>query len=1097
MSLPQLQTYSAFSLLKSTLNLKDYVSKGKSLGYEVLALSDEGQLSAMLAFCRLAQNENIQPLIAMSLKTLWEGVEVELLLYVRNQQGYENLFQLSTDFQLLGVQNLEKVLLKTQGLAVVLPFKNLAYDYFLKGNEKKAQEFLHLFKEDFYVGLSPLNTTPVELLRLEQWRKFLQKEKIKEILVHPVSYLEEEDAFPKEVLEALDKGEKIDVVNTAKTGEDYLYSQEEFLVRIKENHLEDLISPTEAFGKSFHFLPPKKQKLLPHYPLENQSAEEKLQELAEKNLARRVENYSKEYEERLHFELSVINEMGFADYFLIVWDVMNYCHSHHIATGAGRGSAAGSLVAYVLEITDIDPLKYQLLFERFLNPERKTMPDIDLDIPDLKREEVLQYVAKKYGSDQVAQIATFGTMAAKMVLRDVSRVFGLTQREANAFSKAIPGALKITLKESYEKSYELRQLVNKNELHQLLFKTALKLEGLPRHVSTHAAGVVIGDGPLVKWVPLQKGSNTISLTQFTMGDVEGVGLLKMDFLGLKNLTILQETTENVSRLLNRPFSVRDIPLEDEKTLELFQKGETAGVFQFESPGIRRVLKKVSPNSFEEVAAVNALYRPGPMENIDTYVKRKNGLEPITYPDDSVKDILSNTYGIIVYQEQVMQVANKLAGFSLGQADILRRAVSKKKKELIDEQRENFVKGALKEGHSKKVADEVYDYIERFANYGFGRAHAFAYSVVAFQLAFYKVHYPQAFYPALLNSVSNNDGKLKSYLGEAKQRGIKIFGPDINASYSQFSVNKKGIRYGLSKIKGLRRDFIKEILTERKNAPYTSLDDFLFRLDNKWLKEETIAPLIMVGAFDNFDPNRRLLLTELSGKIKNVIYSAGSLDLLELMTLKREEVEDFSLRERLNLEEEYLGTFLSGHPLEETLSFEKKYHTTHILDYEVGQKVRSFVYVKEIKKIRTKKGEQMAFLTVQDLTGETSLTVFPLLFRKIFSLIQLNGVYLITGKVEKSNYQEQLQVLLESLETFEQIKEDALIPRLFLKVPNDSQVLQDLQELIHTSLGKSPVILLREQKVAQELSAQFKVSPTEEFLEKVTDLLGKENVFLQK
>lgn len=1109
MPFPQLQTLSSFSLLKSTLRLESYVATGKKLGYEALALTDVNQLAGVIQFAKLAKQYQIQPIIGLYLEYEWANQRQGLLLYVKNLTGYQNLMKLSSLKEITGSLSLDEILIRLDGLVVVLPFKNPAYEKISVGDQQGALEFFQLFAEkiksqEFFVGISLLETTDLFLLRLQNWVEFLQEKKIKPLFLHEVNYLKAKEAFSLEVLKALDQGKTLDLLTTEKTGPFYLWTQEEFQAAFSFPFLKEVCQHTLAFPKHFHFSPPLGQKLLPHFPLPpEKKAAETLREMAEAALKKRVKTSTislTAYQKRLSYELSVIEKMGFSDYFLIVTDVMHYCHTHQIMTGAGRGSAAGSLVAYVLEITDVDPLKYHLLFERFLNPERANMPDIDLDIPDIKREEVLHYVAEKYGKRQVAQIATFGTMAAKMVLRDVARVFGLSQSEANQFSKAIPNVAKITLQESYQQSESLKKLVLKNEKNQLLFETALLLEGLPRHVSTHAAGVVIGDGPLVQWIPLQTGSNDIYLTQFTMGDVEAIGLLKIDFLGLKNLTILQETTENVSRLLQRPFDLHEIPLTDERTLEVFQKGETSGIFQFESPGIRSVLKRLVPTSFEDIVAVNALYRPGPMENIDHFIKRKKGQEAITYPDDSLQEVLANTYGIIVYQEQVMQVANLLAGFSLGQADILRRAVSKKKKEVLDANRQSFVRGALKKGHSEKVAHKVYDYIEKFANYGFNRSHAFAYSLVGFQLAYFKAHYPKAFYTALLNSVVNNEEKIKSYLGEAKKAGVKILPPDINQSFSYFTMVKAGIRFGLGKIKGVRRDFLKEILAERKLSPFSSLDNFLFRLDKRWLKEETIAPLVKVGAFDSFEKNRRKLLEELSGKIRNVLYSAGSLDLLNTMELKTEEIADYSLTERLEMEEAYLGTFISGHPIEETIPFEKYFQLTAISDYEALKKVQSFIYLKDIKKIRTKNKEQMAFLTGQDITGETSYTLFPQLYRKVSAKINPYELYLVTGKVEYSNYQKQLQVLVESITPFQEVKEALAQPKLYLRISEEldkPDVLQIISQELKKFPGKSPVILyFPTKKISQRLSSAYQVAPEALLIENLKKLLGNENVILK-
>lgn len=573
--------------------------------------------------------------------------------------------------------------------------------------------------------------------------------------------------------------------------------------------------------------------------------------------------------------------MGFDDYFLIIWDVIRHAHETGVTTGPGRGSAAGSLVAYVLNITDVDPLEYDLLFERFLNEERAQMPDIDLDIPDNRREEILEYVHQKYGHQKVAQIITFGTLAAKQAIRDVGRVFGLSTTELAEWSRAIPSVLHVSLKEALNQSQKLKNLISDSEVNKTLFETASKLEGLPRHYSTHAAGIVLSDEPLVDLVPLQSGSETMMMTQYAKDIVERVGLLKMDFLGLRNLGIMADALQTIKRQGYPAFNVQNVDLSDSATLAAFAKGDTNGVFQFESNGIKGVLKRLKPDSFELVAAVNALYRPGPMDNIDNFIKRKNGQEPVTYPDDSLKPILANTYGIIVYQEQVMQVASKMAGFSLGEADLLRRAMSKKKKATMDAMKEKFMAGAAKLGYSSAVAEKTFDYIDRFANYGFNRSHAVAYSKMAFEMAYLKVHYQTAFYAALLNSVMNNPAKTKVYLMEAKQHEVQVVSPDINQSSAYYQAKDDQIRFGLASIKGVRRDFLRDLLEERREkGRFNSFYEFLMRIGSKWQKQELIENLIYAGVFDSLGANRAELINALPEFLSSVELSGEALNSLK-------------------------------------------------------------------------------------------------------------------------------------------------------------------------------------------------------------------------
>ena len=796
--------------------------------------------------------------------------------------------------------------------------------------------------------------------------------------------------------------------------------------------------------------------------------------------------------------------MGFDDYFLIIWDVMDFAHQQEIVTGAGRGSAAGALVAYVLSITDVDPIKYDLLFERFLNPERYTMPDIDLDIPDNRRDEILQYVRQKYGQEYMAQIATFGTMAAKMVLRDVSRVFGLSQSEANRWSKAIPNALKMTLDLAYEQSNQLRELVSFNERNQVMFQVAKILEGLPRHVSTHAAGVVISDKNLLDLVPLQEGSDGIWLTQFTMNDVEAIGLLKMDFLGLRNLSIIDNTLKGIKRISQQIVTQKEVPLDDPATLRLFQKGETAGIFQFESAGIRNVLRKLGPESIEDIAAVNALYRPGPMQNIDTFIKRKKGQERVSYPDDSLIPILQNTYGIIVYQEQIMQVASKMAGFSLGQADILRRAISKKKKDVLDEERRHFVQGALANQYDEKTANLVYDYIERFANYGFNRSHAFAYSFIGFQMAYLKVHYPAPFFASILHSVRNTASKMKEYLNEAARYGVEVLPPSINASGFSFQLqNEKQIRFGFSSIKGIRRDMIQDILAERKeHGNFTSMDQFLLRLNqrnSKWLKLDYLLPLLSIGVFDVIAPNRKQALIQLEGKIQNITYSGGSLDLLETMALKEEAVADYKLEEKLALEEEYLGVYLSGHPVEQFQKLHQLKQITDIADLVPNERVRILLYVRKIREIRTKKGEQMAFVEGTDASKEVSVTIFPIVYRQVRFLIEENAVLYIEGKVEVSRYNGEIQLIADKIDLAENVQNKIASQTCYLKISAEAETshLQALSKEMKQHHGNIPVVMFYESSGKKVLLAEENwVTDEPNFVKQLIALLGNGNVIFK-
>ena len=1085
MQLPQLYTKTSYSLLNSTLTIKEYVETAKARGYSAIAITDKNVLYGAVEFFQACQKNQLTPIIGLELDFISIESTETVLLYAKNVAGYQELMRLSsTRMMAEKPQKLSEYQIKQENLLVVLPV-----DSTKEALEPLINEFQELFQTNFYLGITPetkLSNLPASCSK---------------VALHEVAYLEKSQAFSVNVMSHIQAGTQIPREELiAQSGEHYLLDMQELIERFDD---QEALVNAEKFVNECHFELPLHQKLLPHYPVPTeQSAKEYLQKLCWEKLPERVFEVTEVYRQRLERELEIIHHMGFDDYFLIVWDVMDYVHRSKIVSGAGRGSAAGSLVAYVLNITDVDPIAYNLLVERFLNPERNSMPDIDLDIPDNRRNQVLHYVHEKYGHFHVSQIATFGTMAAKMVLRDVGRVFGLSQSEANRWSKAIPNQLKITLKAAYEKSESLKQLVAYDERSKLLFETALDLEGLPRHVSTHAGGVVISDVDLMNIVPLQNGSEDILLTQFTMTDVETIGLLKMDFLGLRNLSIIDNTLQNIQRVYQEDLILRDIPLDDPETLALFQRGETSGVFQFESTGIRNVLRKLHPTTIEDIIAVNALYRPGPMQNIDHFIARRNGKEKVVYPDPSVESILAPTYGIIVYQEQIMQVASEMAGFSLGEADILRRAVSKKKKELLDEERKHFVEGALAHGHSQKSAEEVYDYIERFANYGFNRSHAVAYTFVAYQLAYLKVHYPGALYTALMQSVRNDPKKLREYIAEANRAGVKLLAPDINRSgYSFTLVEKNVIRFGLDAIKGMRRDFVSDIVKARKeNGSFQSLDQFLLRIESRWLKNEYLAPLILVGAFDELHPNRKELSDGLEGKIQNVQYSGGSMSLLDVMSLKERASDDFSLAERLDYEEQYLGLYVSGHPTENYPKLLKQKDLQAITELVVGSQAKILFYLKDIREIRTKKGEQMAFLTGNDQSGEVSLTIFPQMYRRVRNLLVVEQVYVVQGKVERSRYDQTIQLLVEEIELAQTAEEAISDQTLYLRVKAEKEstaVEREIADQIQLSPGNVPVIIYYEKNQRKiVLAKKFWIGVNDSLIAALRDILGEQNVVIR-
>ncbi|MDR0691078.1 MAG: DNA polymerase III subunit alpha [Streptococcaceae bacterium] len=1097
MKVPSLWTVSNYSLLNSLVRLPEYVSIAKTRGYQTIGLMDENVLYGALKLQTLAEQAGMQAIFGLTLTYFDENEnedEYALHFIAKDYLGFQELMRLSS-YKMTHQSEKTK-------LHEFPPFSNSVALIFTFRSEfvKKTPNF------DLANWLQQFDNVKNKFMGVganmpEDWQNYVRTEPFPPFLLNEVRYLEAKDYPPYRVAKAIGDSEHLQISTLKPVGQEFLPEERNLHQQTLEAGWEEALKNAAQFVQKINVKIPTQQNLLPKFPIDKQKEVGKfLHELAFQKLPMRVENVTDQYTQRLEMELRVIDEMGFNDYFLIVWDLLDYANRSGIFTGAGRGSVAGSLVAYVLNITGVDPIKYDLLFERFLNSERYTMPDIDIDIPDNKREQILQYVAQKYGKHHVAQITTFGTLGAKQALRDVGRVLGFSISEASRWSKAVPNELNTTLEVAYAKSKRLRELVAATPRNQTLFTLAKKLEGLPRHVSTHAAGVVISDKDLFELIPLQAGGGELFLTQFTMYDIEKIGLLKMDFLGLRNLSIIADALYEIKKVWGRNLNIKQIDLRDSATLTLFRLGDTAGVFQFESAGIRRVLQKIHPDSIEDIVAVNALYRPGPMENINDFAARKLGLKQIVYPDKSLADILKKTYGIIVYQEQVMQLLQKMAGFTLGQADIVRRAIGKKKKDVIDEERCHFIEGSLKNGYTQDVAEKVYDYIEKFANYGFNRSHAFAYSFIGFEMGYLKVHFAGAFYAALLHSVRGNLKKMKEYITDARKNEISINPPDINTSeYSFRLLEKKVLRFGFSAIKGVRRDFIKEILNERKiNGRFTSVDNFLLRIKHKWLKIDWLEPLVLTGVFDSLKPNRKQLGNNLESKIQNVLLSGGSMDLLgSVMKLKEVEAEDYTVEERLTYEENYLGTYFSGHPLESFNLFAKQIKATAIMDIEDRQQVKLVAMVRSLRVIKTKRGESMAFIEVSDLTGDISLTLFPKIYRKYLEELVVGKKLLIKGKVERSRYDNSLQVIVQSLKDLE-IKQVSKQQTLFIRLVNeDKEMIKKLKQLLLANQGDASVIIYYE-KIGerQRLSKNDKVEINEQLLKQLQAMFGERNIIVK-
>ncbi|MHA8111168.1 DNA polymerase III subunit alpha [Lactobacillaceae bacterium Melli_B4] len=1120
-----LQIISSYSLLQSTISISKLVQTAKQRGYQALALTDRNVMYGAVEFYNACQKEGVHALIGITLSL--KGIinqqhDFDLILLAKDQVGYRNLMQIST--AKLTAPDEEQLSLTTiapwlDHVFMILPNNGELMRLVQNDEDELAQRYLMNLQSAIELANVRFGITPSQdKSLLAKVKRFEQTHGISLVGLDVVEYLDSEDYFATQVLRSIENPDQktIAISENNKPGRNWLRPME--MVQ-REYHLKELtpaMDETERIAEQCHVVIEKQPTQLPQFKTpDGTSSKQYLKQLCQTGLKARLtanripQDQVATYQARLEHELAVIGRMGFDDYFLIVWDVIKHAHAIGITTGPGRGSAAGSLVAYVLTITDVDPIAYDLLFERFLNEERAQMPDIDLDIPDDRRDDVLNYVHDRYGHDRVAQIITFDTLGAKQVLRDINRVFGISNDKANQWSKAIPSQLHINLRDAYQQSAGLQSLVQRDSVNQLVFKTALKLEGLPRHFSTHAAGVVLSNQPLVNMSPLQNGNDQLLMTQYSKNYAEEVGLLKIDFLGLRNLSLLAAVIDQVHQHRDANFDIHQININDPATLQLFQRGDTNGIFQFESNGIKNVLRQVKPDRFSLVAVVDALYRPGPMQNIDTFIQRKDGNEPVSYPDEALKTILAPTYGIIVYQEQVMQVASVMGGFSLGQADILRRAMSKKKQSVMDSMRIKFLAGAKQKGFSEQVAQTTFDYIDRFANYGFNKSHAVAYSKMAFQLAYLKTHFPREFFVCLFNAELGNKEKIRTFLLEAKRRQIQILPPNVNVSLRQFSLQNNDIIFGLAAIRSLRSDFITELLTQReRDGDFKNFENLLQRIDTKFRKPDLIEPLIYSGALDCFGYKRAELIASLPEFLESINLSGNSIELLQSLQPKIKYRDEFSIGELLANEQKYLGVYLSNYPTEQFSSVIDHYHALRIdqLPQVVDQKVNTVLYINRVKTIRTKKGEQMAFLTGSDPIGEVDVVVFPKAYQRYQAMLVSQRVLMISGKVENKRG---LQIVADQivpaanlagqLKQRGQARSQAEICFLKITQANDNRtVKQQLFDIIKTHPGNCRVLIYWADKQQKQILAQrYAISNNPNVQTALKNLLGNQNVVYQK
>lgn len=1066
----------------------------------------------VVPFYEACIRHEIKPIIGLEITVKEEERNYLLRLYAQNENGYRHLLNVATIIGHIDEKNafvtIEELSPFLKDVIVIFPYEDGPFFTHLVRRDlkqafhswKKWKQYLndvHVFHE----MRANINETSKEMIR-----SFSKEANVPLIASHPCFFTEKDDYDAYKIAKSIRDGITIEeYVEVDGEATYYLHRPETFEQMFQ--HDKDAIENATKLSNYCNVTLPLGDVLLPEYKdTDGLSSDEKLRQLCVEGAINRYGKITETVEKRLEKELSVITKMGFSDYFLIVWDVMNYALKRNILTGPGRGSAAGSLVAYVLSITDVDPLAYDLLFERFLNEERISMPDIDLDFPDKRRDEIIHYVYRKYGKEYVAQILTFGTLGARAVIRDVARALGIKQNKITSFINLLPQSSSFSLQKALEQNARLRSLLEESNELKRLWKLALKLEGLPRHVSTHAAGVVISGKPLTSIVALQKGQTAaVSLTQASMTSVEKLGLLKFDFLGLRNLTLLEQMVSLIRQHTGKAIDLYSLPLDDKKTFSLLADGNTSGIFQLESEGMRRVLRKLKPTQFEDIVAVNALFRPGPMEFIQTYIDGKYGRRKVTYAHPDVEPILKKTYGVIVYQEQIMQIATCLSGFTLAEADILRRAISKKDKAELMEKKAAFIEGALRKGYEKRVAEEIFSFIERFADYGFNRSHAVAYSMISYWLAYIKAHFPFIFYSALLSSIWNDRDKLFHYIQECKAYRFDILPPSINNSEALFTIEGEAIRFGLLPISHVGYQAVQEIVRTRKEKRFSSFFDFIVRVDQKKVTRKTIEQLIKVGAMDEFGEDRATLLASIEQYVKMAVevkqfqQQTDGLFTLQLPHRVDVNVPPFSVAEKLMLEKEVLGFYLTGHPLDNYRSELKQLGMKTIYEslMENERFVRLAGLIVNVRTIRTVTGEKMAFAQFSDETTDVDIVLFPQVWRTVFPLFEGEELFYMEGKTEERNGKKQIVVQkLTTLTTF--LKG---IEVLFLRITEASEkeeTLRQIKETLQSHPGNVPVILYYERtKEKIQLPNTYWVTATKQCIDSIVTTLGEDNVVLKK
>ncbi len=1008
-----LQIYSCYSFQRSTVMINDLIEEAKKKNLKYLTLTDKDNMYAIMQFSKECIKNDITPLFGVEASIMIEHEIYPFILIAKDDIGYFSLVKIVSDINLSEKKSIElESLIEHMPHIYVISACNsgLIERLIVKEMEEQAEKYIRYFKEifsdNYYIMIQNhhLQMQKHFNARMISLAKYL---KVKIICSNEVRYLRPSDALAVDLLEASASNVQLEYQHEPITKEKYLKSEEE----MSELFDKEIIEETRKVMQSCKVTIPLHNMHLPKFPVPHKGgADAYLRSLCKVGLTKRFKNKNipSNYIQRLKYELSVIHKMGFDDYFLIVWDYVRYAKVNHILVGPGRGSAAGSLVAYVLGITNVDPIEYDLLFERFLNPERISMPDIDIDFQDDRRDEVVQYVMDKYGQEHAAQIVTFSTYGPRVAIKDIGKVMGIPLPRLELIAKMVPTGYKNkkTITEVYHSSAQFQGLIQKDMTLRKIISSMSIIEHLPRNISTHAAGVILSNERLDSIVPLVYGPSQRLMSQYSKDYIEEAGLLKMDFLGLKNLTMLDYICKDIKEYSKINLSLNELPLDDKKTYQLISKADTYGVFQLESQGMRNLLLKLKPRCFDDIVAAIALFRPGPMENIPAYLKRREGKEEITYLIDELKPILKSTYGIMVYQEQVMMIAQQIAGFSLGKADLFRKAISKKQGSLMISMKEDFIEGCIKNGFSKDKSIELFQLIEKFADYGFNKSHSVAYGIVAYQLAYLKANYPLYFFASILSNEQSSDYSKIHCIQEARRYGVKILTPSINYSSQRFLVEDGHIRYSLTAIKNVGYAGYKEIEEERKKGLFKDIYDFFTRTVHCRLTTKMIESLIDAGAFDEFKMNRATLKKHLK-TIMDYAQLRPSLILDEeplLTTIK----EDMMIK--LENEKKVLGLYLSMHPIE---LIKQKVNVPivniYTLDRYVNKQVYIVVQIQRVKNITDRKGNEMCFIEGIDETGSVDGVVFASVFKSIALALKKGNICLLYGNVD---YKDKLSLIIK-------------------------------------------------------------------------------------